>query len=131
MNNHIGPSPGAARHPQHSVTIRPDRARWRAVLNGQLLADSADVLVLEESGFQPVIYFPPKDVHTTELQRSDSRTTCPFKGEAAYWQARVGEDWVDVAWFYPAVYREVEPIADYVAFYADRVNVDSELPHGK
>lgn len=131
MSRNIGPSPGAARHPQHNVTIRPDSARWKAVLNDELLADSVDVLLLEESGFQPVIYFPPGDVRTTGLQQSDSRTTCPFKGEAAYWQASLDGDWVDVAWYYREVYREVEPIAGYVAFYADRVSVSPEQSHGE
>ena len=32
----------------------------------------------------------------------------------------------DIAWFYPAVYDEVEAIAGYIAFYADRVEIESE-----
>jgi len=38
-----------------------------------------------------VPYVPLEDVDTSILERSDTQTHCPFKGDASYWSLRVGE----------------------------------------
>jgi len=40
---------------------------------------------------QLVPYVPLEDVDTSILERSDTQTHCPFKGDASYWSLRVGE----------------------------------------
>jgi len=57
-------------------------------------------LALDETGYDRALYFPPEDVDTHKLAASDTRTTCPFKGEARYYAV----DGEDVAWTYRAVY---------------------------
>lgn len=96
------------------------------MLDGRVLAESNKALLVEESGYEPVTYFPPQDVSSGSMLQSDSQTTCPFKGQAGYIAAMVGGERKDIAWFYPAVYNEVEAIAGYIAFYADRVEIESE-----
>ncbi|MBT8078554.1 MAG: DUF427 domain-containing protein [Gammaproteobacteria bacterium] len=123
MNTSLGPSPGANRYPEHRISIEPNPGRWQATLNGRVVADSTGTLALDESRFGRVIYFPAADVLTGELLRSDSRTTCPFKGEARYYAAEVDGKVRDVAWFYPDVYAEVAGIAGYVGFYTEHVHV--------
>lgn len=121
----LGPSPGNARDPEHAVIIRPAGGRWSVSHDGTVLAQSSEALLLEESGYGPVVYFPPTDVVYEQLVASDTRTRCPFKGEARYYA--VGPDGaVDVAWCYPQVYDEVAPIAAHVAFYADRVVLEQD-----
>ena len=74
-----------------------------------------------------MLYFPPSDVRIELLRRSEKHTTCPFKGEASYYgQLTDGED-RELAWFYPRVYDEVAPIAGYIAFYREFVELN-ELP---
>lgn len=126
MSATLGPSPGAARHPQHRMNIRASNKMWRVMLDGRELAASNQALLLEESGYEPVTYFPPQDVSIESMLRSDSQTTCPFKGQAGYFAAIVDRSRQDIAWFYPAVYDEVESIAGYIAFYADRVEMEPE-----
>ena len=126
MSATLGPSPGAARSPQHSVDIRASDKAWRVMLDGRMLAASDRALVVEESGYEPVTYFPPQDVSSESMLHSESQTTCPFKGQAGYFAAIVDGEQKDIAWFYPAVYNEVEAIAGYIAFYADRVEIESE-----
>ena len=121
MSATLGPSPGATRYPQHNVNIRTSNRVWRVMLDGRMLAASGKVLVLEESGYEPVTYFPPQDVISEFMLPSEAHTTCPFKGQADYFAARVDDEQKDIAWFYPVVYDEVEAIAGYIAFYADRV----------
>lgn len=91
-----------------------------------MLAASDKALLVEESGYEPVTYFPPQDVTSEYMLQSESHTTCPFKGRAEYFAASVDGEQKDIAWFYPAVYDEVEAIAGYIAFYADRVEIESE-----
>ena len=116
----LGPSPGVARDPAHRITISEAAGRWKVAVDGVRVADSSAVLALDEDGYDRVLYFPPEDVATDKLAASDTRTTCPFKGEARYY-AKDGED---VAWYYPAVYDEVAPIAGYVAFYPRRADTE-------
>ena len=125
MSKTLGPSPGAQKYPDHTVRISTDDGHWTATVNGTRVAESRDALVVDETGYERVIYFPGRDVRTELFDESDSRTTCPFKGEAHYFAADVGGKKEDIAWFYPAVYDEVATIAGYVAFYTDRVTLRS------
>lgn len=123
MPDPLGPSPAARRHPEHSIVIATSPHRWMVELEGRVLARSHQALSLEETGYDTVIYFPRQDVDETALNESSTRTTCPFKGQASYLATPSGRD---VAWFYPAVYEEVTPIAGHVAFYTDRVSLRRE-----
>lgn len=124
MNTSLGPSPGANRYPEHRILIEPNAGRWQATLSGRVVADSTGTLTLDESRFGRAIYFPAADVLTAQLARSESRTTCPFKGEARYYAADVDGKLRDVAWFYPVVYEEVAGIAGYISFYTEYVQVE-------
>lgn len=126
MNTTLGPSPGAARHPLHSLRIAPSDQHWVVKSGETLLAASEKALIVEESRYRPVIYFPAQDVLLDSMSASDSVTTCPFKGEARYYAADLGGKRRDIAWQYPAVYDEVAALAGYIAFYSDRVDVTAE-----
>lgn len=121
----LGPSPGRSRNPTHAIVIRPADGTWSASLDDILLARSSHALLVEEAGYDPVVYFPPADVEPGRLAPSPTRTHCPFKGDAHYY-AIAGGSGGDVAWFYPRVYDEVGPIAGHVAFYTDRVELRQE-----
>lgn len=82
--------------------------------------------MLIESGYSPVVYFPPEDVRTEALIESNTSTHCPFKGDASYWAAEIDGEKRDIAWFYPRTFDEVSPIAGFIAFYVDRVTVAPE-----
>ncbi len=123
MSKTLGPSPGSMKYPDHTVDVSTDDGLWTASVNDARVAESRDTLVMDETGHERVIYFPSRDVKTELLEESNSRSTCPFKGEAHYFAADVDGKTQDVAWFYPSVYDGVEAIAGYVAFYTDRVNV--------
>jgi len=125
MSATLGPSPGAIRHPQHCVKIYASGENWRVKLGNRVLAASEKALLLEESGNKPVLYFPPQDVNNEAMLESDSQTTCPFKGVAKYFAATIDNVKQDIAWSYPAVYDEAGKIAGYVAFYADRIDIES------
>ncbi len=126
MDTTLGPAPGVKRYPTHSIAVVSGIATSTVMLGDKILARSDNTLVVEESGHEPVLYFPPVDVRLDSMQESLSITTCPFKGTARYYSVERGGAHVDIAWQYPSVYNEVRAIAGYVAFYADRVDIKTD-----
>ena len=127
MSQPLGPAPGFRNHPDHTINITPARARWQARVGGEVLADSEAALVLHEARYAPVVYFPAADVSFDRLAATDSKTTCPFKGEASYFRGATAGSDDDIAWSYPDTYDEVASIAGFVAFYTDKVTVTDEI----
>ena len=126
MNTNKGPAPGFINHPDHFVRIVSSNHRWTVRDGDIVLADSRRALVVAETGYERVIYFPPEDVSLERLIQTDHRTTCPFKGEARYFVHAVAKNSQPLAWIYPSVYDEVAPIQSYIAFYEDRVELQEE-----
>jgi uncharacterized protein (DUF427 family) len=106
-----------------ALYIEPTPKRIRAVLRRETVADSTRVLLLSESGLQPVYYFPRADVRAELLAPSDRRTRCPKKGEASYHTVRVGDRSEEaLAWYYPEPLEGVEAIRDHIAFDFQRID---------
>jgi uncharacterized protein (DUF427 family) len=98
----------APRHDDKHPGVRV-RATWR----GTVLADSDRTIIVEGNH-----YFPPEDVSTEYLSESGERTTCPWKGEASYYDAVVDGDRNEAAaWYYPEPSEAAAEIRDYVAFW--------------
>lgn len=93
-------------------------------VDGVAVAHSVRPTVLFETGLPPRWYLPPTDVRLDLLRTSDTRTHCPYKGEARYYSVAVGEALhEDLVWYYTAPFRESAPIAGLLAFYDERVDL--------
>ena len=115
-------APGFSAQSDYRVTIEPAKHRIKAVYNGQVIAESSDVLVLSETRLSPTYYFPHEDVAEEFLVPSEHHTHCPFKGNASYWSLEVGDKRVDnVAWSYEQPYKEASEVAGYFSFYWDKM----------
>ncbi len=115
--------------PDHPITIEPSAARVTVSLGGQVLADSADALVLREAAYPPVLYIPRKDVEMALLERTDHASYCPYKGDAAYYSIPSGGTRsANAVWTYETPYEAVAAIKDHLAFYPDRVDAIEQLP---
>ena len=85
----------------------------KATWNGVVIADSEDTIEIEGSQ-----YFPPDSVAHEFLKRSDTMSTCPWKGRTEYFDIVVdGKVNEDAAWSVPAPKPEARLIARYVAFW--------------
>lgn len=109
----------------HSVTTEPATHRVRVSVGDQVLADSAHAIVLHESNHADRYYLPREDVNWDLLQKTDSTSHCPVKGDADDYWSLVSDPTTDVAWSYPTPFDYLHSIAGYVAFYSERVQVDA------
>ena len=121
---HGGRQPG----PDHPITIVPADARVVVRLGDTILADSAGALELREASYPPVLYVPRADVAMARLTRSDTRTHCPYKGDASYFGVAGGSK--DVAWSYEDPFDQMAAIKDHLAFYPDRVDAIERTSNG-
>ncbi len=118
-------SPGAATDPHaglilERMTLEPAGRRLRALFGGETVAESADALVLAETGYPPRVYFPPESVRMELLTPTEHTSHCPWKGDAAYWTLSVGAATRENgAWAYPKPLAELAAIAGYLSFYED------------
>jgi uncharacterized protein (DUF427 family) len=114
-------SPGYQKWPEHHVReSRPDQ-RITVEINGQLVADSRDVIRVDEDGSPPRYYFPRADVKLEALERSETTTVCPFKGTAHYFSLRSNAAKLDDAvWTYEEPFDEHQALKDRMAFYDDK-----------
>jgi uncharacterized protein (DUF427 family) len=119
-----------ARDPYHRVDVLDTSRHVVVRIGGEVIADTRRARVLFETGLPPRWYIPPEDVRRDALEESDSRTGCAYKGFAGYWSVDAGgQREEDVVWSYREPRREVAPIAGYMAFFDERVDVevDGEL----
>lgn len=85
------------------------KASW----NGTTIAESDDTIVIENNH-----YFPREAINQEFFQESPTHTTCPWKGEASYFNVVVnGEVNKDAAWYYPEPKPAAAEIKDRVAFW--------------
>lgn len=108
----------------HPITVTPTGKHVTVTVNGELVAETDDALTLQEASYPAVQYIPLRDVAPERLQPSDTRTHCPFKGDAGYYHVVTGSGVVeDAVWTYEQPYPKVAAIAGHVAFYPDKADV--------
>ena len=107
------------------ITIRPAAGTWVVRAGGAVLGESAGALELTEGDYPPVIYFPRADIAMAFLEPSDTRTTCPHKGEATYFSIIAKSGAIrDAVWSYESPKKGLEAIAGHLAFYPSKVTVE-------
>lgn len=85
----------------------------KAIWNGVTLAESNRTIVIEGNH-----YFPPEAINADYFKPSATHTTCPWKGQASYYDVVVnGQTNRDAAWYYPTPKAAAAQIAGYVAFW--------------
>jgi uncharacterized protein (DUF427 family) len=115
-------SPGHREHPDHKVAEQRLSERIQVSIEGQTIADSSDVIKVEEDGSPVRYYFPRADVDMQRLERSATTSQCPFKGVANYFSIKLGDrELRDALWSYEHPYEEHAALQERLAFYDDRL----------
>jgi uncharacterized protein (DUF427 family) len=113
--------------PDHPVTVERSLAHIVIRSGSVQIADTNRALEMREAAYPPVLYIPVDDVDRDRLRPSSQRTWCPYKGEASYYDI-INDDGTDLTaavWCYDEPFPAVGAIEGHVAFYTDRVTVDS------
>jgi uncharacterized protein (DUF427 family) len=85
----------------------------KAIWGGQVLAESDETVVVEGNH-----YFPPASLNRKYFRDSTLTTTCPWKGEARYYDVVAdGAELKDAAWYYPEPKQAASQIKNHVAFW--------------
>ncbi len=117
--------------PDHPITVEPFNGRVIVRAGGgDVVANTTDALVLKEASYPPVYYIPRGDVSRARLEVSQTVTWCPYKGEAAHMN-HIDDDGTrteDAVWSYVSPHAAVAAIADYLAFYPDKVEAIEATP---
>jgi uncharacterized protein (DUF427 family) len=84
-----------------------------ATWNGQVIAESDDIVVVEGNK-----YFPRESVDPSLLVGSDTTTYCGWKGTASYFSLAVnGETNPDAVWTYETPFDAAKEITGRLAFW--------------
>lgn len=111
-----GPDHPIRLEPGHTVSVRS---------GDDVIAARADAILLFEARYPAVAYIARDAVPADRLSPSDTRTWCPYKGEARYFNLITveGETLPDAIWSYDTPAPAVSDIASRLAFYPDKVEV--------
>lgn len=113
----------------HEITIRTSDEHVEVSLGGETLAKTDRPLLLDETGLPTRYYLPREDVRMELLERTEHKSTCPYKGEASYWSVEVaGARHQDVVWSYEDPIPAAAQIAGFLSFYPDRVELTVSPP---
>jgi uncharacterized protein (DUF427 family) len=92
---------GHLRDPYTRVDTRPSSRGVEVRAGDEVVAATERPVLLFETSLPTRVYVPREDVRV-ELEASEKRTYCPYKGEATYWSVRLAGGRVieDAAWSY-------------------------------
>ncbi len=100
------------------------------IFNHVVIAETNQAKRVLETSHPPTYYLPPADLRLEYFTRTPRSTFCEWKGQAAYYTIRVGDQQAEnAAWFYPDPTPDFAAIKDHVAFYPSRMQacyVDGE-----
>jgi uncharacterized protein (DUF427 family) len=110
--------------PYHRVDVRPTSRHIVVSAGGVTLADTRNAQALFETGLPTRWYLPREDV-LVELGPSELTTECAYKGVAAYFSPRAGDDILEnIAWSYAEPRHDAVGVRDHVCFFNEAVDID-------
>ena len=112
------------RDPYHRVDVMNSSRHVKVVIDGEVVAETDQPRLLFETGLRTRYYMPKVDVRMDLLEPTPTATACPYKGNAVYWSAEIGDQvFPDIVWSYPFPMPECTRIQNLLSFYNEKVDV--------
>lgn len=116
---------GHPRDPYKRVEALASHRHVVVSVEGAVLADSTNPVLLFETSLPTRYYLPADDVAFSALTASANESRCPYKGVAdRYWHVSTGSQIANAAWSYREPFPAVEKIKDRIAFYNELVDIE-------
>lgn len=113
------------RSPYVRIDTLPSSRHVVVRVDGEVVADSTRPTILFETGLPSRYYLPVDDVRTDLLTPTASRTGCPYKGFARYWDVTTATaTHEDLAWAYDEPLPESEGVRGLICFYNEKVEIE-------
>lgn len=113
------------RDPYKRVDVLHSSRHVRVLIDGTVVADTTRPMLLFETGLPIRYYIPKLDVAFEHLSASPTRSRCPYKGEAVYWNVTAGDRVLeDIVWSYPAPIPELPKIENLLSFFNEKVDLE-------
>ncbi|MCJ1483620.1 hypothetical protein MMC06_003788, partial [Schaereria dolodes] len=110
--------------PFKRIDILPSSRTIKVEIDGIVVAESSNVMMLIETGLPSRYYLPPTSVDWALLEPSDTVTSCPYKGDANYYNVNVkGKEHKDAIWWYRYPTPESVAVAGRLCFYNEKVDI--------
>lgn len=114
--------------PAHRIFVEDAPKRLRVRVGGRTVLDSTRAKLLQESNLLPRYYVPLEDLDDAAFVASETTSHCPFKGDATYRTARVGDHEVaDLIWTYPDPNAELPVLAGLAGLYLEKLGEDDRV----
>jgi len=113
------------RNPYKRVDALRSNRTVRVELNGVVLADAQNCVMVFETGLPTRYYIDTTNVRFAFLTATSTASQCPYKGKTGgYWSAHAnGTNVADVAWTYLFTTPALTPIAGLIAFLNEKVDI--------
>ena len=112
-----------ARDPYSRIDILPSSRHIRVEIDGVTIAETTQPRLLFETGLPTRYYLPKGDINMEMLTPTDLVTSCPYKGDANYYNVTVnGTTYENIVWWYRNPVEESSRIAGYACFYNEKVD---------
>ncbi|KAL7793794.1 hypothetical protein V8C37DRAFT_377367 [Trichoderma ceciliae] len=110
--------------PFKRIDILPSTRSVEVRIAGKTVASSSFAMHLHETSLPVRYYLPLASVDPAILRRSSTVTSCPYKGDAEYYDVVLdGEEHKDIVWYYKHPIHESLAVAGLVSFYNEKVEI--------
>ncbi|MEL7369121.1 MAG: DUF427 domain-containing protein [Myxococcota bacterium] len=107
------------------ISVAPYPRRVVVRFGGEVIVDTRAAVALKEGRIPPRLYFPRDDVKMDFLERTRHSTHCPYKGDAAYYSLKVGDNAAaNAVWTYEQPIEQMKGITGLLSFYPQQVDIE-------
>ena len=108
-----------------TLSIEPADGHYVLRAGGAVIGETDRAVWLHEAGHDPRLYFPRDDVAMDFMDKSETTTHCPPKGDASYYSVVSKSTTIrDACWSFETPLPGADSIAGMLAFYEDKVAVE-------